>query len=400
LRIAFVVSEPLDKSGSIGVRVRVSELAKGLTRKGASVIIFNPFASRTYEIEDVRAMSFDTLHTSSLGKTALFSIAHRSLQSRIGQHLLLNEHAIRKITEFLSARIVAALKGSDVSLLQGEQDIAGLACIRAKQQLGIPVVTDLHGIWAEEIRFKNPSLRNSLLGATSEIVNESNLVLVVSKTMKDYLVNTFGASPTKIEIIPNASFLPAMTKTMRSDKASSVVYAGSLEPSENVELYVKSVPFVAQKFPQVKFYIIGHGRMKGYLKNLSLKIGASITFIQTLPHDVLLNTLCRFDVGVIPTKYAVAMPLKLFDYMSIGLPFVVSKGTECAKFVAEGDYGLIADHDPMAFGEAIMKLLLDKKLASSYSLKCLEAIREKHNWDAVADKLINIYHKLPLSGVR
>jgi len=391
----MVVSEPLGNTGSIGVRIRISELAKALTRKGVSVQILNPYGSIFSKTIDKSITSFPISGIFPVAKAKLFGVAHRSLQSNVGRYFLLNKFTVEKTSRFFANKIIAALREKEVSLLQGEQDLAGLACVRAKQQLNLPVITDLHGIWVQEMGLNNQNSnhRSVLLDIVSETVRQSDVVLVVSEKMKNYLTRTLGAKSTKIEILPNAAPLPTKVR-VRRNKTPRILYVGSLEPIENVELYIRSVPYVRRKFPKANFYVVGHGRMKSYLERLCSKINAPVTFVQTLHHSDLIDMLCYSDVGVIPTTSKAAMPLKLFEYMSIGLPFVVSEGTECAEFVAEGNYGVVARPDPVSFGDSIAKLLRDQDFADSYSRRCLEAVREKYNWDVVCDKLMNIYQKV------
>lgn len=395
MRIALVVSEPFGNTGSIGVKIRTSELARGLMRKGVSVQILNPYAKIFSKTAEKSITPFPISGISPVtARAILFGVAHRSLQFKIGRYFLLNKFTVRMSSRFLSNKIIRALRGTDISLLQGEQDIAGLACIRAKQQLNLPVITDLHGIWIQEMGLnENSPGRSTLMGIFSEIVSQSDAVLVVSEKMKNYLTKTLGVKSTKIEILPNAASSPTKVR-IRRNKTPRILYAGSLEPIENVELYVRSVPYVRRKFPKANFYVVGHGRMKSYLERLCSEINAPVTFVQTLPHTDLINMLCDSDVGVIPTTSKGAMPLKLFEYMSVGLPFVVSDGTECAEFVAEGNYGVVARPDPISFGDAIARLLREQDFADSYSHRCLEAVREKYNWDVVCDKLMNIYEKV------
>ncbi|MCL5971128.1 MAG: glycosyltransferase, partial [Firmicutes bacterium] len=77
--------------------------------------------------------------------------------------------------------------------------------------------------------------------------------------------------------------------------------------------------------------------------------------------DSLESLLQNAQVAVIPrldTRYnRLALPVKLMDYLSQGLPVVVTKGSEAASVVEKAHAGLVTEHSVAALAKALEFLL-------------------------------------------
>lgn len=92
-----------------------------------------------------------------------------------------------------------------------------------------------------------------------------------------------------------------------------------------------------------------------------------------------------------------SIPIKLFEYMSAGLPVIASdfpywrellEPIECASFVDPLDSSRIAG--------AIEELLADEDRATEMGRRGATAVRERLNWEREAPKLLELYGRLGL----
>ena len=104
-------------------------------------------------------------------------------------------------------------------------------------------------------------------------------------------------------------------------------------------------------------------------------------------------------IGFIPLpdvpKYRENIPTKLFEFMALGMPVVMSDlaasrpfvgDGECAIMVPTGDYG--------AYGDAILRLLEDPELCQRMGAEGKRRVRDQYNWKKEAPKLIDLYREL------
>ncbi|HFC09905.1 MAG TPA: glycosyltransferase [Chloroflexi bacterium] len=92
-------------------------------------------------------------------------------------------------------------------------------------------------------------------------------------------------------------------------------------------------------------------------------------------------------------RYREAWPVKLFEYMAAGIPFVASD-FPLWRELGEGA-GLFVDPlDPSAIAQAIDWLLAHPEEAEAMGQRGRERVLKEYNWDAEAQKLLKLYERL------
>ena len=86
-------------------------------------------------------------------------------------------------------------------------------------------------------------------------------------------------------------------------------------------------------------------------------------------------------------------PLRLYEYMSCGLPIVATKVGEPAYVLKDGN-GLLVEPNANSIAEGIMTLLEDEELAKSLSDRGRELIIKEYNWVTLGKKLVKYYEDI------
>lgn len=88
-----------------------------------------------------------------------------------------------------------------------------------------------------------------------------------------------------------------------------------------------------------------------------------------------------------------AMPVKLFEYMSYGLPMVVTNCTEMERFVSRTGIGLVADDTPEALAAQVQRLLDDAQLYGQTVAAVTETLADGNLWvsrtQTVVDRVVS-----------
>ena len=97
-----------------------------------------------------------------------------------------------------------------------------------------------------------------------------------------------------------------------------------------------------------------------------------------------------------PTKkYLDAWPTKMFEYMSVGLPVIVSDFPLWQGIVENAGCGLLVDPlDPQAIADAMQWILDHPAEAEAMGRRGRAAVENHYNWDTEAEKLATLYKKL------
>jgi glycosyltransferase involved in cell wall biosynthesis len=148
----------------------------------------------------------------------------------------------------------------------------------------------------------------------------------------------------------------------------------------------------------VTLLIVGSGYLIGVLKEKVIKLNISerVKFIEKVPWEEMMRFTKTADAGLSLDKdtnlnYRFSLPNKLFDYISAGIPAIVSDLPEVSRIVRENNCGIVIQNvSPEAIAGAIMKLNEDPALLSR--LKRNAAIAsELINWESESAKVKSLY---------
>ncbi len=151
--------------------------------------------------------------------------------------------------------------------------------------------------------------------------------------------------------------------------------------------------------------IVGYGHRLDEYTALLAESGLTdrVTFFDAVPFARLMRYTAAADVGMIPLiasclSYKYAAPNKLFEYMMVGLPVVVSDLPEMARVVNEERVGtLISDPtDPASIAEAVTRLLQGAESLDEMGRRARGAALERYNWDVERLRLLDVYRGLVL----
>lgn len=138
-----------------------------------------------------------------------------------------------------------------------------------------------------------------------------------------------------------------------------------------------------------KFHLIilGDGVLKASLVETADKLGIldRVHFIGTVSQSDLINYTAAADVGLALIKnlslsYYYALPNKLFEYISAGLPVIISDLPQMRQIIDKYNVGEVADIETgNNLDEILKKFIADKDKLGFYSDNCRKAAEEL-NW--------------------
>jgi glycosyltransferase involved in cell wall biosynthesis len=111
------------------------------------------------------------------------------------------------------------------------------------------------------------------------------------------------------------------------------------------------------------------------------------------------SLLARARVGLVvlhPTpQYLATQPVKLFEYMAAGIPYVASDFPLWRELAGDSRSGLFVDpRDPAAIAGAISWLLEHPDDAARMGARGREHVERALSWDGEAPKLLELYERL------
>lgn len=401
MKVAFIFLHPF--SSSLGSVVRVRELAISLHKLGVESYILTPYENDHSISEGVNVVSIGG-RMRKLGLDGyLYKIARFAYYNRFFvRHFMISQRSQSQLASRLASAITSALGRLDVDIVQAEQDVALLTGLQVREKTGLPLSVDLHNITAEELVAAGVINKESrefeaLQQLSAEALQRADSVVVVSDEMKDYVEAEYGVSPKRVSVVYHGG-RPKIEKIEKKKFPPMVVYSGLVTFREHVDLFVKSMAVINERLNGVQFCITRKGEAMGKIKELARKLKVNPVYFWYPDVAEFYKFLISCHVGVLPSSNDLARKMgtsvKLFDYLSVGLPVVANNVGTWTSIVKKEKVGILTEDDPADFAAGILELVQNREFAEECGARGLELVKDQFNWDNSAKALLNEYSRL------
>lgn len=369
MKIAFLVFECMAKYN--GAIVQLVELATGLSKLGHDVVVYTPDIGRYPE------------------KT-IFTIKYVPV---INKPLLRNLSYV--FSSFFYFIVDFSRKKPDVVVISEYylDPVPSLVCLL----FGCPSFFYVNGIAAEDLKlpvFAKPImyLVNLFQRFHCKVAKK---VFAITETVKFDLSQRHNILFEKIEVV-NDGVDPEKFRPYDSIKSRKCVglpingkyigFVGGLFPYHGVDYLIKAAPLLVKVMSDIKFVIVGDGKMKPFLINLTQEAGVSNNFIFTghVPHSQIPYYISAFDLCIVffkPPRKNAGDPVKTYEYMACAKPVLASDVKGYGDFVESIGAGVSVNAAvPELLVETIVSLMNDSAKLLSMGKRGRAAVLANHTW--------------------
>lgn len=296
--------------------------------------------------------------------------------------------------------------GFDVVQACNPPDLIFLVAGFWKALFGKPFVFDHHDINPElfEAKFGRRGRFHSLLTSLERMTfKTADVSIATNETFKEIAVARGGMDPDRVFIVRSIPDLSRFKRadpdaTLRNGRRHMIGYVGIMGAQDGVDLMIEAMQELVHRQGRrdVQALIVGSGTEVPRLQRMTAKLDldAYVTFTGFLSGEPLMRALSTFDIGVIPdpkNSYNDKISMnKLFEYMTLGIPFVQFDLAEGRKIA--GDAALYArDNSPAAMARQIARLLDEEGLRDQLAESGRQRARTLLRWDAERARLLAAY---------
>ncbi|UCE73367.1 MAG: glycosyltransferase family 4 protein [Methanomassiliicoccales archaeon] len=301
--------------------------------------------------------------------------------------------------------------------------------IYCAKKYDIPIIADLHenfpeGIkaWRKEktsIKFRAynrlhfPFPMGFYKRFERSILKKVDHIVTVVDEAKRHYIDDCEIPLDKVTVVMNTEDLEEFEKIKIQESFFTkfknnyvITFLGNLSPHRGLETVIKSMPKIIEIMPEAKLLLVGGKGQERYEKQLKtmcvdLKVEHSVVFIGWVNFSLVPSYVVLSDVCLVPHNASghthTTIPHKLFQYMIMRKPVIVTDCRPLKRIVEECDCGIVVpSHGYNEMTKAVIRLYENKDYAEQLGENGRKAVVDKYNWKRDGKKLVEVYKRFTI----
>ena len=316
----------------------------------------------------------------------------------------------RRARRFAAVHEIDALHVHDLPLVR-----TGLRVARSLG--GIPVVADLHENYpaamaqyrserslVERVRARLLRPLSRIERAEREAVREAEAVVTVVEEAYDHYVEDCGGDPDRVHVVSNTVDLDRIDALERTPVPEDVPdgfvvsYVGAFGPHRGIETLIRAL---SETPDAVSLLLVGAGSEASdrRLRRLAASEGVAdrVTFTGWVEFEDVPRYVAASDLATVPHREtdhtATTVPHKLFQYMALETPVLVTDVGPLGRIVRETEAGVVVPPEDSAAVAAEITGLVGRN-RTGYGENGRRAVETRYGWARDGERLRQVYDGL------
>lgn len=200
------------------------------------------------------------------------------------------------------------------------------------------------------------------------------------------LAKRYGAN--KVVIVPNGVDIGRFSGKTKTDRKLKVVTTSSLIPRNGIDTLIQACALLPKSI-NWQLNIAGDGPEEKSLKELAKSL--PVSFLGRIANTKISRLLRQSNLFIRPSRFE-GFGSSFIEAMATGLPVIGTPVGGIVDFVENGKNGfLVEPENPQELAKIMVHLVEDQRLTNKIALAGQKLVKEKYNWDNIADK---VYYEL------
>lgn len=291
------------------------------------------------------------------------------------------------VKPILDLALAARIAGIPADVIHAHNYEAPLAAYLVRRRTGVPVVYNAHNTMGEELPtyFEHPLVRAGAQSAGQwldrVVPRRADHAVVLNQDAVQTLERLGCASVSCVPPGVDADELVGV-RPNTLPPGPWVVYAGNPDHYQDLDVLMAAM----RQIPHVGLLMVSASSLSEWsdcgLERLKL--------IETDDFDDVKAWVAAADVAAIPRTVCTGFPIKLLNFLGLGLPTVMASGSaQPLPGVVE-----VPNHDPTAMAAAIDDIVNDRQRLETLGEFARSHVQARCTWDARARDLETIYYRV------
>lgn len=300
----------------------------------------------------------------------------------------------------LFRRAYRTARRGDFDLLHTHEEAAVMGGWIA-ERCGLRHLYDMHSCLPEQManfrRFDLPPVVALFRGLERYALDRAHGVIAISPSLAEHVREVGYAGP--VRVIENVMAgvgletseeeVRALRRRLADDATALVVYTGTLEPYQGIELLLAAAGTSRGRGGAVRFVVVGGTESQvGELRDRAVAEGVdrSFTFVPAVPAEEVPAFLGAADVLVSPRRSGTNPPLKIYQYLRAGKPIVATDVPSHTQVLDPTTAEMVAP-EPVSIARGIERVLSDPGRARELAENAGRMARTRYGEEAYLEGL-------------
>jgi PEP-CTERM/exosortase A-associated glycosyltransferase len=406
------------------IEIRMGKSMKILHVLDHSIPIHSGYSYRTRSIlKHQRLLGYKTDHITSIRHKDCecaeeningYHFHRTNVTNRIIERMPVIRHA--EVIRTMHRKLLSVIEQFSPDILHAHSPcLIGMAAVHAGKKHRIPVVYEMRAVWEDAAidhgTVKPNDLRYKLSRALENyVLHRSDAVTTICHGLKKEIASR-GVNSDKITVIPNAVDIDRFTVDRSKDKSLLrkyglegkivVGYIGSFYHYEGLHILIKAVPKLLSLFKDLRFILVGDGKIRPALQRRARQLGVAdaVIFTGAVPHEQVTAYYSLIDVCIYPRislrLTELVTPLKPLEAMAKGKIVMASDIGGHRKLIEDGKTGfLFHAGDPESLVKRMTQLLQSLDNADMIANAGRRSVEQTKTWHHSVSKYIPVYESL------
>ncbi|HXG60977.1 MAG TPA: glycosyltransferase family 4 protein [Planctomycetota bacterium] len=387
---------------------RVFELSREWVRRGHSVTVLTAFAHHPTGIKAERDRGVLTRRERVEGIEVVRTYVYAAP----------NRGTVRRMTSYASFMASAVLIGGcrirrpDVVIGTSPQLLCAVAARTIAAAYGSPFVFEVRDLWPESILAVEAMRQNlivrALKGVARGLYGRADRIVTVGEGYRRRIHDLYGIPLDRMDVVPNGVdfglFRPGprdndIRRELGWEGRFVVLYLGTHGMAHALDKVLEAARLLRAE-ARILFAFVGDGAEKESLRRRAAELGLpNVRFIEAQPKSRVPPFYAACDLGLVTLRRAElfqdVLPSKIFEYLAMERPIVLSVGGEARALVEEAGAGeYVPPENPEALADAVRRLAADRDRLERMGRRGRDYVLARFDRARLAERYLQILEAL------
>lgn len=328
----------------------------------------------------------------------------KSIKDSLKQIPLLQTYFFYRRNKFYLKALIKKIKevSPDVLLLQIDSNFMQIKELK-KNFPDVLICTQINGSPFDE-PFRNIAFKKYFEKQQKQAYTNSDLNFFISGFLLKRIMQE-QMDPERDKVVHNGTniekFKPLKNKKELREKLGYpkdhfiIGYVGTLDYHKKMNLLLEVMKSLEKDYPKVKLVILGDGAAFYDLKKqiFDFNLENLVELKGWVDHHLINEHLNCFDVAVHHHANDYMSPLKIFEYLSAGIPVIGPDIPSIREIFSDKDELLLTKPVKADIYENLLKIIENKPEIQGLPLRGMKLIQEKYTWYHYTSEIIGIIEK-------